>query len=97
MSLLIPVRTSQTCHPERSRSFATRTIGEVEGPLRVPARLRERMHSACRLAFAILREIFDEAAYERFLARRQLVPSAAAYAAFCRDDEPRQTRRPRCC
>ena len=72
-------------------------MGGVEGPLRVPARLRERMHSACRLVFAILREIFDEAAYERFLARRQLVPSAAAYAAFCRDDEPRQARRPRCC
>ena len=46
---------------------------------------------------ATLREIFDEAAYARFLRRTQMPSSAAAYAAFWREQESSHARRPRCC
>lgn len=52
---------------------------------------------ALRLLMAVLREIFDESAYSRFLKRGQLAPSRAAYAAFYREYEVVKARRPRCC
>jgi hypothetical protein len=45
---------------------------------------------------AALREIFDEAAYERFLERASLASSPKAYAEFLREQE-RISTRPRCC
>jgi hypothetical protein len=50
-----------------------------------------------RMFREILREIFDECAYERFLAEREAVSSAGAYAEFCRSREQSGVRRPRCC
>jgi hypothetical protein len=52
---------------------------------------------AARILLATLREIFDEAAYERFLHRTQMTSSQIAYAAFWRERELNQARRPRCC
>jgi hypothetical protein len=52
---------------------------------------------ALRLLLATLREIFDENAYARFLARRQIGSSSAAYADFCRERETARSRRPKCC
>lgn len=46
---------------------------------------------------AALREIFDEAAYARFLARTGQSSSRAAYAGFLRERAASQERRPRCC
>ena len=46
---------------------------------------------------AMLREIFDESAYERFLLRNALAPSRSAYALFLREAGIRRERRPRCC
>jgi hypothetical protein len=46
---------------------------------------------------AALREIFDEAAYERFLNRAGMVSSSAAYAAFRREFDEAKVRRPKCC
>ena len=46
---------------------------------------------------AILHEIFDEAAYERFLTQHHQTASVEAYAAFRRDHEALTVRRPRCC
>jgi hypothetical protein len=45
----------------------------------------------------MLREIFDESAYARFLSRQELTSSVEAYAAFMREAETAKTRRPRCC
>ena len=50
-----------------------------------------------RLGTAIMREIFDESAYERFLARRQTNSSRHAYSAFLREQAQVQRRRHRCC
>ncbi|HLZ00506.1 MAG TPA: hypothetical protein VKT33_15715 [Candidatus Angelobacter sp.] len=59
--------------------------------------MRERIHCAWRLLIAALREIFDENAYARFLAREGVVSSRVAYAAFLREREAVVQRRPRCC
>jgi hypothetical protein len=48
-------------------------------------------------ALATLREIFDEAAYKRFLDRDGIVSSREAYAAFRREFEEAKVRRPKCC
>jgi len=45
----------------------------------------------------VLREIFDEASYARFLQRQGLESSQHAYAAFLEESEGTRTRRPRCC
>ncbi len=55
------------------------------------------LQKAARIFVAVLREVFDESAYERFLRIRQMPSSAAAYAAFCRDREVQYARRTRCC
>ncbi len=44
-----------------------------------------------------LREIFDENAYARFLARREMQPSRASYAAFLEELSCRRERRVKCC
>jgi hypothetical protein len=49
------------------------------------------------LACSVLREIFDESAYARFLDRHRLGTSPEAYAAFLRETEATRQRRPRCC
>jgi hypothetical protein len=52
---------------------------------------------ALRILLATLREIFDEASYARFLHRTRTPSSPQAYAAFCREREAGQARRPKCC
>jgi hypothetical protein len=55
------------------------------------------MARALSLFWQTLREIFDEAAYERYL-RRQGVPSSSkAYEEFQRQLGVRRERRPKCC
>jgi hypothetical protein len=49
------------------------------------------------LLVAVLREIFDESAYQRFLDRSHLQSSASAYAIFLRENEQAKSRKPRCC
>jgi hypothetical protein len=45
----------------------------------------------------ILKEIFDESAYQRFLNRNELQSSSQAYAMFRQENEEAKSRRPRCC
>lgn len=46
---------------------------------------------------AALREIFDEAAYDRFLLRTHSGRSTASYREFLREQETGIARKPRCC
>lgn len=55
------------------------------------------LHKAAGIFIAVLREVFDESAYERFLRIQQVPSSASAYAAFCREREVEYARRSRCC
>jgi len=65
--------------------------------LRELFRLVSAASRMARVSRAVLREIFDESAYERFLDRSQLQSSASAYAVFLRENELAKARRPRCC
>ena len=56
-----------------------------------------RFVKAGRILLATLREIFDEAAYARFLNRTQMASSAKAYAAFREEFEEAKARQPKCC
>jgi len=49
------------------------------------------------LLLSALREIFDEAAYSRFLAQHEIRSCQGAYAAFLREQEVIKSRRPKCC
>jgi hypothetical protein len=44
-----------------------------------------------------VREIFDEAAYQRFLSRERLPVSAESYAQFIDEQAAATSRHPRCC
>ena len=55
-----------------------------------------RVKKTITILFSALREIFDEAAYSRFLERTNMASSPAAYAAFWRERESKAPK-PRCC
>jgi len=59
--------------------------------------LLSAMSSIACLIQAILQEIFDESAYQRFLDRKELQSSSQAYAMFSQENEQAKSRRPRCC
>jgi hypothetical protein len=56
-----------------------------------------RIRAFFRTLRAALREIFDESAYARFLSRREMASSAAAYAEFLKETDYARARKPRCC
>jgi hypothetical protein len=56
-----------------------------------------QVKKAAALLLATLREIFDESAYARFLARRGLGASRQSYQEFLRDSRLQRERQPRCC
>jgi hypothetical protein len=67
-------------------------------PARMSIRaVADQLKSSAKIFLAALREIFDEAAYARFLNQRQLASSRAAYACFRQEYEVTKARRPRCC
>jgi hypothetical protein len=55
------------------------------------------MKRAWQLLWQALREIFDEAAYERYLDRQQECAGPTSYAAFLAESRSQRERRPRCC
>jgi hypothetical protein len=58
---------------------------------------RDRMIKLMQTITAMLREIFDESAYDRFLLRTQASRSAASYRAFTRERDAAMVKKPRCC
>jgi hypothetical protein len=57
----------------------------------------KRIIDGLRIIRDTMREIFDEAAYARFLGRTGMTSSSAAYAAFRREFDEAKVRRPKCC
>ena len=90
---------------ENSESLAWRTTGSYQGTsfsrvvkikdiwALAPAVFR----NGAKIARAVLREVFDESAYERFLLRTASARSVASYRAFLAEREVATARRPRCC
>ncbi len=56
-----------------------------------------KMAQSVAMMRCMLREIFDESAYMRFLQRQGTASSREAYADFLRETEANRERRPRCC
>jgi hypothetical protein len=89
---------SLSSRPERALERSERARG-VERPC-VPdgcANLRTAARTVIKILVAAVREIFDEAAYARFLERAKMESSRAAYAAFCRETEAAKSQVHRCC
>jgi hypothetical protein len=59
--------------------------------------LVNRMRQLWEMFVAMLREIFDESAYARFLARNGLTASREAYGMFLDEHGEAKARRPKCC
>ena len=59
--------------------------------------MMKKAQFALQQFYAALREIFDEAAYERYLRRRGERRSRETYGAFVRELAVQKQRRPRCC
>ena len=59
--------------------------------------VRKTLSRALALWQATLREIFDESAYERYLARHQVSSSRSAYSEFLREQAQIAQRLHRCC
>ena len=53
--------------------------------------------NALNVLRAVVCEIFDESAYDRFLQRTQTAHSAESYRAFVRERENSIAHKPRCC
>ncbi|MBZ5706235.1 MAG: hypothetical protein LAN63_12855 [Acidobacteriia bacterium] len=62
-----------------------------------PGVLARQAREVASVFLSTLREIFDESAYARFLARHRTTSSRAAYAAFLREHAVAKARRPKCC
>ena len=58
---------------------------------------RDRVIKIMRTLFAMLREIFDESAYDRFLLRTHASRSTASYREFTRERDAAMLKKPRCC
>jgi hypothetical protein len=71
----------------------TRRHGEESGDQNGNLPLR----SFFGVVLAVLREIFDESAYERFLSRTGSLRSSASYREFLREREIVMATKPRCC
>jgi hypothetical protein len=50
-----------------------------------------------RILRAVLREIFEESAYERYCARKGVDRNRVSYARFLRDTESSRGKKIRCC
>jgi hypothetical protein len=72
-------------------------LKSLPGCGRLDSRGRLSLRELFGLVVAILREIFDESAYQRFLDRGRLESSPNAYAIFRQENEQAKSRRPRCC
>jgi hypothetical protein len=56
-----------------------------------------QIRKALSLLVDVLREIFDESAYSRFLLAHALPWGRGSYRAFLQEQESVRARRPRCC
>jgi hypothetical protein len=56
-----------------------------------------RIRRVATLVLRVVREIFDEAAYARFLQRQGLRESRDSYAAFLEEQQMTKGRRVKCC
>lgn len=71
--------------------------GIKDGGLLAWALISKILKNVVKVVTAVLREIFDETSYDRFLQRTHSLRSAKSYREFLREREAIATKRPRCC
>ncbi len=94
------VGTTAPDRPAEQRSvagFALESLHRLAVSFRSLRSLGPGLKSGLALLMAVLREIFDESAYVRFLNRKQIASSPEAYAGFLQECDVPEARRPRCC
>lgn len=64
---------------------------------RAPGREGSALRRFAITLVTALREIFDENAYARFLARHRMANTRESYALYLRESNLTRERRPRCC
>jgi hypothetical protein len=62
-----------------------------------PGKLRQSLQHFGSIVGAVLREIFDESAYDRFLLRTKSRRSSESYSDFMQARETAIAQRPKCC
>lgn len=82
-----------TSDARRRGEKQSRTGADAPASRRIYVVLRSAVH----VLKATLREIFDESAYDRFLARTYTERSATSYGAFMREREGAIAHKQRCC
>jgi hypothetical protein len=55
------------------------------------------MKRVLQVVLSVMRELFDESAYARFLQRNSLAESRQSYAAFLKEQKASKATRVRCC
>ncbi|HEY2116251.1 MAG TPA: hypothetical protein VGJ51_14225 [Candidatus Angelobacter sp.] len=98
---------ANSCHPERDGADATASRRNPTTPVAEHAAsgssyeafllLRRLCQNAWTVLLAVLREIFDESAYDRFLLRTDASRSIASYREFTRERDAAMQKKPRCC
>jgi hypothetical protein len=68
----------------------------VKGKL-ISALARAPFRTVMQTIRAIVREIFDESGYDRFLLRTQASRSVASYRDFTHERDAEMAKKPRCC
>lgn len=94
-------------HPERAGAYASASrrtskalvAGHVASGSSHDAflPLRRLCQDAWTVLGAVLREIFDESAYERFLLRTNGVRNLTSYRDFMQERDAAMAKKPRCC
>ena len=72
-----------------------KTLGLIHSAIKTSA--GNRLSAAFEITRLMLAEIFEEAAYARFLDRQGIQSSREAYAGYLRESATTRARRPRCC
>ncbi len=72
-------------------------IGIPEQSMNVGQRCKKGIVHLAQTARAVLREVFDEAPYERYLARTCSDRSKESYRSFLNERQAAMARKPRCC
>ncbi len=58
---------------------------------------KNKFRNLTQIVRAVLREVFDEEAYERYLARTYSERSKESYRSFLNERQTAMARKPRCC
>ena len=83
--------------PSRLLGFAQDDSGRERRSQKIFLKSMKQLGEAFWVFLATLREIFDEAAYERFLVRTEVVRSVSSYRDFLLEREASIARKARCC